>query len=190
MPRIVPLKYSGVRRNEYETAKIFYERDRAGLRAVVEDLNQREKKARKQAERRAKIAAEKAAAAEIAAAEARKAKIAAEIAASEAKRVARLQKQSEKRKAERAAKKQKKAVAWENLNDWIDKYVGNKNAPFRLRLQSTQPLISIALRLRSVEKMIESLPSYFTTSPPAPTLQFPPMPSNFSLFLLVSTDEK
>lgn len=95
MPRIVPLRYSGSRRDEYETAKIFYKNDKDGLQSAIRDLNRREKKARKDAERRekqaiekAKIAEEKRKAAEKAAAEAKKAKKAAEKAQREAARLA------------------------------------------------------------------------------------------------------
>lgn len=148
MPRIVPLKYSGVRLEEYETAKIFYGSRRIP-RADIEDLNRRELRARKESERRAKKRAEKQAAEAAAAAAAVQAKIAAEIAASETKRKARQQRQNEKRKAERKAKTQKKAVSWEGLLAWARKYVGNKDLPFRLRLKSAAANITRIFNFKS-----------------------------------------
>lgn len=97
MPRIVPLKYSGVRRDEYETAKIFYGSARRIPREDIEDLNRREKRALKDKERRAKLREQK----EAEEAKALAAKIAAELAASEAKRKARQARQNEKRKLQR-----------------------------------------------------------------------------------------
>jgi hypothetical protein len=98
-----PLKYTGSRVDEYQTARIFYANNRAGLREAVADLNRREKRARKDAERRAKQREERDRKREEEEAKALAKKIAEERAVSEAKRKARQQRQNEKRKAQRAA---------------------------------------------------------------------------------------
>lgn len=59
-----PLRYTGNRRDEYETAKIFFKKDKPALQDAIKDLNRREKKAIKDAERREKKAEEKRIAAE------------------------------------------------------------------------------------------------------------------------------
>ena len=132
------VKYTGKRRNDYQQLVVLPRLRGEARNAVVNRLNALERKAKQQKAKR-DLARELREAEEERLARIAEAKKEAER---EAKRKEQQKKYNEKRKAERLAKKTIQAVAWDNLLDWVNARIGNKDLPFRLRLRSSVAKVS------------------------------------------------
>lgn len=139
MDQTKPLKYTGARLQDYqETVVALRLRGEARLE-IIRELNKRERKARQQKKKRDEARRLK----EEQEAKERSERIAREFAE-------RVQKEKEKREARNAKRRQQrkeakeraekerrqKAIAFDKLEDWVNRFVADRERPFRLRLQS------------------------------------------------------
>lgn len=153
------MRYTGSRRDEYETAKIFYKGNKPALKDAIKDLNRREIKARKQAERREKKAIE-------AAIKAEAARKAAEKAKREAKKAAAIAKKAEREKLaleREAADKREYAVSATFITNGTKQNKDGEIYPVRIVVQRSSVIVGLKAAQRWFEQQVVGIEAGYMT---------------------------